>query len=112
MNLNIEPNIRDFDAFYESLIEAHNGLSDAESMRLNECLVTLLTECIADAAAIAEAERRANACDQERAMRDAKLVLLMSNHIGDLKQLRGTLSAARAVTTSHEPRCERRVPAA
>lgn len=112
MILNIEPNIGDFDALYESLIEAHNGLSDAQSMRLNECLVSLLSEYIADPAVIAEAEQYASACDHQGTMRDAKLVLLMSNHIGDLKRLRDRFFAARAVATSHEPQSERRVSAA
>jgi hypothetical protein len=54
---------RDFspgDEFYENLIDAHNGLSDAQSEALN-----------------------------------ARLVLLLANHIGDLRVLREALQAAR-----------------
>ena len=55
---------RDFspgDDFYEALIEAHNGLTDAQSEALN-----------------------------------ARLVLLLANHIGDLRVLREALAAAKA----------------
>lgn len=48
------------DDFYQSLIEAHDGLSDAQSDLLN-----------------------------------AKLVLLLANHIGDSKVLTQALAAAR-----------------
>ena len=53
------PNIAAPDDFYEALIEAHRGLAEAESHRLN-----------------------------------AKLVLLLANHIGDLAVLREALAAA------------------
>lgn len=49
------------DDFYEALIEAHRGLSDADSRLLN-----------------------------------ARLVLLLANHVGDLRVLREALAAARA----------------
>lgn len=49
------------DAFYDALIHAHEGLSDAQSERLN-----------------------------------ARLVLLLANHIGDLDVLREALALARA----------------
>ena len=55
---------RDFspgDDFYEALIDAHNGLSDAQSEALN-----------------------------------ARLILLLANHIGDLRVLREALAAAKA----------------
>lgn len=48
------------DDFYEALIEAHQGLSDAESQALN-----------------------------------ARLILLLANHIGDLGVLKAALAAAR-----------------
>ena len=54
------------DDFYEALIRAHQGLSDAESHRLN-----------------------------------ARLVLILANHIGDLTVLEETLALARR---SLEPR--------
>lgn len=59
--VNIEPNIADVDAFYEQLIDAHNGLSEEDSHLVN-----------------------------------AKLVLLLANHIGDLDVLRDALAKARA----------------
>lgn len=58
--LNIETNLADPDAFYEMLIDAHNGLTDEESHFMN-----------------------------------AKLVLLLANHIGDTEVLRDALSRAR-----------------
>lgn len=59
-NLNIETNLADPDAFYEKLIDAHNGLTDEESHFMN-----------------------------------AKLVLLLANHIGDADVLRDALTLAR-----------------
>ena len=61
-----EPGKRDFqtfspgDDFYEALIEAHNGLTDDESLAVN-----------------------------------ARLVLLLANHIGDISVLREALAVAR-----------------
>lgn len=54
------PNLDAADDFYEALIDAHQGLSSANSHALN-----------------------------------ARLVLLLSNHIGSLGVLREALSAAR-----------------
>ncbi|MCC7547959.1 MAG: DUF2783 domain-containing protein [Burkholderiales bacterium] len=48
------------DDFYEALIEAHGGLTDAQSEMLN-----------------------------------ARLILLLANHIGDMQVLREALAAAR-----------------
>jgi hypothetical protein len=48
------------DDFYETLIDSHRGLSDAQSQQLN-----------------------------------ARLILLLANHIGDLTVLRQALAAAR-----------------
>jgi hypothetical protein len=59
--LNIEPNIADMDAFYEQLIDTHQGLSDADSQFVN-----------------------------------AKLVLLLANHIGDMDVLKDAFAKARA----------------
>lgn len=58
--LNLEPNIAAPDDFYEALIEAHRGLTDAQSELLN-----------------------------------ARLVLLLANHIGDRDVLTAALHAAR-----------------
>jgi hypothetical protein len=56
-----DPNLDAPDDFYEALIDAHQGLSTAQSHELN-----------------------------------AKLVLLLANHVGRLDVLREALAAARA----------------
>jgi hypothetical protein len=55
MNLNIEPNIADADAFYEHLIETHSGLTDEQSQLVNAKLVLLLANHIGDAEVLEEA---------------------------------------------------------
>jgi len=71
MSLITEPNLQEpgkryfqtfspGDDFYEALIEAHNGLTDDESLAVN-----------------------------------ARLVLLLANHIGDISVLREALAIAR-----------------
>lgn len=67
--LNIETNLADPDAFYEKLIDAHNGLTDEQSHLMN-----------------------------------AKLVLLLANHIGDADVLREALALARAGVAPEPPR--------
>lgn len=57
--LNLGYNLTDGDAFYELLIDAHQGLDDASSQMLN-----------------------------------ARLVLVLANHIGDLDVLRQALRVA------------------
>lgn len=59
--LNTEPNIVAPDDFYEALIDAHRGLTEAQSQSVN-----------------------------------AKLILLLANHVGDLDVLREAIAAARA----------------
>jgi hypothetical protein len=58
--LNIEPNMAQFDAFYEELIEAHRDLTPEQSHQMN-----------------------------------AKLVLLLANHIGDLDLLKDAMQRAK-----------------
>jgi len=58
--LNTEPNIPAPDDFYEALIDAHRGLTEAQSAHVN-----------------------------------AKLILLLANHVGDAEVLRAALAAAR-----------------
>ncbi len=41
-------NFTDHDAFYERLIAAHGGLTDAQSMQLNARLVLLLANQVGD----------------------------------------------------------------
>jgi hypothetical protein len=59
--LNTAPNLAAPDDFYEALIDAHRGLSEAQSEMLN-----------------------------------ARLILLLANHVGDMGVLREALEAARA----------------
>jgi hypothetical protein len=59
--LNIEPNITQFDDFYEALIETHRDIDATQSQMVN-----------------------------------AKLILLLANHIGDLNVLREAMRHARA----------------
>lgn len=65
--LTIEPNIADMDAFYEHLIETHNGLTETDSQLVN-----------------------------------AKLVLLLANHIGDMEVLKDAFAKARADISAAE----------
>jgi hypothetical protein len=53
--LDTNPNIARADDLYQQLIEAHSGLSDAESMALLAKLVLVLANHIGDPAIIAQA---------------------------------------------------------
>ncbi len=46
--LQLDPRISDPDGFYEKLIAAHEGLTDAESSRLNARLILILANHIGD----------------------------------------------------------------
>jgi Protein of unknown function (DUF2783) len=59
--LNLEPNITNPDDIYQSLIDAHRGLTDEQSMALN-----------------------------------ARIVLILSNHIGNSEVLNSAFSLARS----------------
>lgn len=48
MTLQLDPNIPDPDGFYEALLQAHEGLSEAESQAYNARLVLLLANQIGD----------------------------------------------------------------
>jgi hypothetical protein len=67
--LNTEPNIADADAFYQALVELHDGLSEAGSARVN-----------------------------------ARLILLLANHIGDMDVLREAMAAAAEDESSAQER--------
>lgn len=54
MNMETTPTLRDPDGFYELVLDAHRGLTDAESARLNARLVLLLANQIGDDAVLAE----------------------------------------------------------
>ena len=49
------PNIEDPDGFYAELLEAHEGLSEAESHALNARLVLLLSNVVGDRAVLRRA---------------------------------------------------------
>jgi hypothetical protein len=55
MSLERQPNIKDPDGLYAAIIDAHAGLSDAESAALNTRLVLLLANHIGDEAVLREA---------------------------------------------------------
>jgi hypothetical protein len=48
MTLNTEPNIERPDDFYQALIDAHVGLTDAQSATLNARLILLLANQVGD----------------------------------------------------------------
>ncbi len=50
--LKLEPNIESPDEFYESLIEAHRGLSEAQSVAVNARLILLLANQVGDLATL------------------------------------------------------------
>jgi Protein of unknown function (DUF2783) len=57
--LNIEPNMKNFDAFYEALIETHRDLSTTKSHEVNAKLVLLLANHIGDLDVLKDAMQRA-----------------------------------------------------
>lgn len=58
--LNTAPNIIRGDDVYEALVNAHSGLSDKDSAKLNARLILLLTNHIGDADIIFEAIEKAS----------------------------------------------------
>lgn len=61
MDLITSPHLDAPDDFYEALIEAHRGLSTAQSHALNARLVLLLANHIGDTAVLRQALRAAQA---------------------------------------------------
>ena len=55
MPLERQPNLKDPDAVYTAIIEAHAGLSEVDSAALNARLVLLLANHIGDPEVLAEA---------------------------------------------------------
>jgi anthranilate phosphoribosyltransferase len=55
MALNIEPNIARPDDFYQALIDAHAGLTEAQSAALNAGLILLLANQVGDLDTLREA---------------------------------------------------------
>ena len=59
--LNTTPNFASADDFYEALIEAHRGLSEAQSEMLNARLILLLANQVGDLGVLREALEAARA---------------------------------------------------
>jgi len=57
--LNIEPNLSNFDEFYEALIDAHRDLTLDQSHQMNAKLVLLLANHVGDLTVLKDAMRRA-----------------------------------------------------
>lgn len=55
MPLQRNPNLSDPDRIYNAIIDAHRGLSDADSLSLNARLVLLLANHIGDESIVREA---------------------------------------------------------
>lgn len=55
MTLKTQPNFTDGDGFYAAFLEAHEGLSDAESAALNARLILILANHIGDQATLEQA---------------------------------------------------------
>lgn len=53
--LNTSPNVADVDGVYQKLIDAHQGLTDDDSMSLNARLILVLINHIGDKAIVDEA---------------------------------------------------------
>jgi hypothetical protein len=49
MSLHLTPRFQDADAFYEQLLDAHNGLSREDAELFNARLILLLANQVADA---------------------------------------------------------------
>ncbi|MBO6789362.1 MAG: DUF2783 domain-containing protein [Dinoroseobacter sp.] len=60
MSLILSPNIPDPDGFYETLINAHEGLTKDESDALNARLILILANHIGDRAVLAAALKAAS----------------------------------------------------
>jgi hypothetical protein len=65
MNKLFTPNIVDPDGFYEELLEAHTGLSEAQSHALNARLVLLLANVVGDRKVLTRAFELARAAGQK-----------------------------------------------
>ena len=53
--LNLSPNLEDTDGFYEALLNAHDGLEDAEIHALNARLILILANHIGSQGILEEA---------------------------------------------------------
>lgn len=64
MALNTTPNIPDPDGFYAELLNAHEGLSDDDSIAFNARLILILANHIGDHAVLTEALAAASKGDK------------------------------------------------
>lgn len=64
--LDTSPNFARADDLYQKLIDAHAGLSDAESMKLNAKLVLILANHIGNPAIVEQALALARAADRSK----------------------------------------------
>ena len=64
--LNVEPNLAGVDDVYQWLVDAHAGLNETDSMRLNARLGLLLANHLGDPPVIREAIARAASIRDER----------------------------------------------
>tara|TARA_B100001769_G_C21636443_1_gene355432 strand:- start:367 stop:558 length:192 start_codon:yes stop_codon:yes gene_type:complete len=53
--INLKPNIKNNDEFYSKLIDAHEGLSEEESIEFNSRLILILSNQVGDPEILAEA---------------------------------------------------------
>lgn len=60
-------NLQDADGFYEQLLDAHQGLSEAQSALLNARLVLLLANQVGDARVLKECVEAARTLPEEGA---------------------------------------------
>lgn len=65
-DLILTPHLDDSDGFYAALLEAHEGLSEAQTHGLNARLVLILANHIGDQAVLEQALRAASKPSQSR----------------------------------------------
>lgn len=63
--LNLDVNLRDHDEIYAALVSMHDGLNEAESLRVSAKLTLLLANHIGDAQIVREAIRIARSSPQK-----------------------------------------------
>lgn len=64
MTLKTQPHLQDADGFYEQLLDAHAGLTPAQSELLNARLILILANQVGDAATLRQCIEAARALDR------------------------------------------------
>lgn len=100
MTLILDPQLADSDAFYERLIDAHNGLEYDASVSLNARLVATLREQVRDDETLQQADALASSAGDD-AENDARLILLLANHLGNTICLDALFASARSEHPKH-----------